>query len=348
MDAFYASVEQRDHPEYRGKPIAVGGAGKRGVVATASYEARKFGVHSAMASVLAYRKCPEIIFVKPRFDVYKQVSRQVREVFFEYTDLVEPLSLDEAYLDVTENKPQVKSATIIAQEIKQKIKQVTGLTASAGVSFNKFLAKIASDYQKPDGLTVITPKEAPAFIDQLPVSKIHGIGKVTAHKMHELGIFEGKDLKSWDRFALIRHFGKSGIFYYNLARAEDERKVNPHRIRKSVSVENTYTEDIQTKQGVYLQVEQLAELLLKRIEKSHAYGRTLTVKIKFDDFKQITRSKTVAYLITSESQIREIAKEIIEQAQIEDKAIRLLGIGVSNLDPVGVGVQLTLFSSVIE
>ena len=244
MDAFYASIEQRDHPEYRGKPLAVGNAAERGVVAAASYEARKFGVRSAMPSLTALSKCPQIIFVPARFDVYREVSMQIRDIFLEYTDLVEPLSLDEAYLDVTVNKPGVLSATIIAQEIKEKIRGITGLTASAGVSVNKFLAKIASDWKKPDGLFVILPEEAESFVQELKIEQFWGVGRVTAARMHELGIHTGRDLKRFDEASLVRFFGKAGHIYYQNARGIDDREVVPDRIRKSLGAEETFMTDL--------------------------------------------------------------------------------------------------------
>ena len=245
MDAFYASVEQRDNPKLRGKPVAVGGEEQRGVVAAASYEARKFGVHSAMSGIAARRACSSLIFVKPRFDAYKQVSQQIREIFYEYTDLVEPLSLDEAYLDVTENKKSIPSATIIAQAIKDEIFQRTKLRASAGVSMNKFLAKIASDYQKPNGLTVIRPEQAADFIDRLAIDSFYGIGRVTAKKMHALGIRYGKDLKQWSKIDLVQKFGKSGALYYEIVWNTHESRVNPHRIRKSLGAERTFAQDVE-------------------------------------------------------------------------------------------------------
>ena len=292
MDAFFASVEQRDNPEYKGKPIAVGGLSSRGVVAAASYEARKYGVYSAMPAKTAKKKCPFITFVRPRFEVYKQVSNQIRQIFLEYTDLVEPLSLDEAYLDVTQHKKGKPSATLIAKEIKQRIKEETELTASAGISINKFLAKIASDYKKPNGLFLIKPEEAEAFVEQLPIEKFFGIGKVSAEKMHSLGIFNGLDLKRLSEYDLIKHFGKQGSYYYHIARAIDNREVQPNRERKSVGAENTFETDIENPEEMLEQLEKIAQTLMGRIERVKLYGRTLTIKIKFSDFKQITRSKT--------------------------------------------------------
>ena len=293
MDAFFASVEQRDNPELRGKPVAVGGSRERGVVAAASYEARKYGVYSAMPSAIAYRKCPNIIFVKHRFDVYKDVSNQIRKIFLDYTDLVEPLSLDEAYLDVTSNKKCMTSATLIAKEIRQRIKESTQLTASAGISINKFLAKTASDINKPDGITLIKPDEAERFIESLKIEKFHGIGKVTAKKMSRMGIHTGSDLKTKSLPFLQKNFGKAGIYYYNISRGIDDRIVNPNRIRKSLSIENTFDRNLTSLAEVKYELDNLSTSLFIRIEKSKSYGKTLTIKLKFDDFTQITRSKTI-------------------------------------------------------
>lgn len=331
MDAFYASVEQRDNPEYKGKPIAVGGSRHRGVVAAASYEARKYGVKSAMPSSLAYRKCPHIIFVKPRFEAYKEASQQIREVFEEYTDLVEPLSLDEAYLDVTENNFDMEFAMDIAAEIKQKIQERTNLTASAGISYNKFLAKIASDYNKPDGFYVITPKMAGSFIESLPIEKFFGVGKVTAKKMHSKGIFNGKNLKQHSLPTLTRWFGKSGNYYYNVARGIDNRNVNPTRIRKSLGAERTYTFDINTKEEMTANIEHIADILIKRIEKSGGAGKSLTLKIKYSDFKQITRSKTLTEALTNQ-QIKNVAIELLEVIPQIEKGVRLIGLQISNFE----------------
>lgn len=330
MDAFYASIEQRDNPALRGKPVAVGGAAKRGVVAAASYEARKYGIHSAMPSKTALRKCPHIIFVKPRFDVYKSISNEIREVFLEYTGLVEPLSLDEAYLDVTENKINMPSATIIAKEIKKKIKSKTKLTASAGVSYNKFLAKIASDYDKPDGLYLITPGKAEKFLEELPVEKFHGIGKKTAERLHKLRIKSGKDLKLFDKYKLIKLFGKHGIFYYDIVRGIDEREVNPSRIRKSVGAENTFSEDLVEIEDIKSRLHEIAERLYSRVNKYKLYGKTITVKIKFHDFEIITRSKTVNSGIKTLPDITMHSEELLMNEDLKGKAIRLLGISISN------------------
>lgn len=332
MDAFYASVEQRDNPELRGKPVAVGGSRQRGVVAAASYEARRYGVHSALPSITAYRRCPDIIFVRPRFEVYKLVSNQIREIFLDYTDLVEPLSLDEAYLDVTHNKKNLPSATIIAKEIKSQIKGLTGLTASAGISVNKFLAKTASGLNKPDGMTLIKPQEAEAFVEKLKIRDFFGIGKVTARKMERMGIHNGLDLKNKTLQFLKSNFGKSGDYYFNIARAIDPREVNPNRIRKSVSIENTFDSDLTSIEDIRLELESLISGLFLRMEKSKSYGKTLTIKFKFDDFTQITRSKTSQMFLRTREQLLRVVNEILESEQLELKPIRLLGVGVSNLE----------------
>lgn len=342
MDAFYASIEQRDNPDLRGKPVAVGGSRERGVVAAASYEARKYGVRSAMASVTARRMCSKLIFVKPRFEVYQQVSIQINEIFHQYTDLVEPLSLDEAFLDVTENKMNIAVATDIAREIKQKIKDVTNLTASAGVSYNKFLAKIASDYKKPDGLFVIKPKIATDFIEQLPVRKFFGVGEVTAEKMTRLGIITGKDLKEWNLEALTRNFGKAGIFFYNIARGIDERPVNPLRIRKSIGVEYTFEEDLFGLEAWVEALNRIEKELIERIERKNRKGRTLTLKVKFQNFDQITRSKSSETYLTSED-IHQYMLYLVENIEDKESGVRLLGLTVSNLDsPVSEIVQLKI------
>jgi DNA polymerase-4 len=332
MDAFFASIEQRDFPELLGKPVAVGGAGKRGVVAAASYEARQFGVFSAMPSSIALRKCPDLIFVKHRFDVYKSVSNQIRDIFLEYTDLVEPLSLDEAYLDVTENKKGLKSATMIAEVIKAKIKTTTHLTASAGVSVNKFLAKVASDQDKPDGLFVITPEQTESFVEKLPIEKFFGIGKVTAKKKHEMGIVVGADLKLRTLEELTKRFGKVGRYYYNISRAIDERPVNPNKIRKSLGAERTFENDLVEKEAVLQQIERIAEILIERMERSKSKGKTVTLKLKYNDFEVINRSKTFAHFITDPKEIHQIAMELTLRELPAKKGIRLLGITISNLD----------------
>lgn len=344
MDAFYASVEQRDNPELRGKPVAVGGSKRRGVVAAASYEARKYGVRSAMPSAIAARRCPDLIFVKTRFDVYREVSRQIRDIFYEYTDLVEPLSLDEAYLDVTENKPGIPSATLIAREIKARIKEKTGLTASAGISMNKFLAKIASDYRKPDGIFLIHPSKAERFVEQLPIEKFHGIGKATATRMHSMGIFLGKDLKRFSKEELHRRFGKSGSHYFNISRAIDNRAVNPNRIRKSMSAERTFDTDLEDIPSMKESMGPIIDKVFTLMKDRQIYGKTVTIKVKFSDFELITRSKTLPYYVRERSVMRDIAFELLEQVDRESLAVRLLGVGISNLNinDNAPGYQLTL------
>ena len=344
MDAFYASVEQRDNPELRGKPVAVGGSRERGVVVAASYEARKFGVRSAMASVVAARKCPNLIFVKPRFDAYKMASNQIREVFLEYTPLVEPLSLDEAYLDVTDNLKGIISATEIAEEIKIKIKEHTGLTASAGVSYNKFLAKLASDYNKPDGLFVIKPNQGEKFVEVLDVYRFHGIGKVTADKMNKMEIFTGMDLRQKDVAFLRKHFGKAGGYYYDIARAIDNRPVNPDRIRKSVGSENTFDKDLETRIELEAGLLSLIEDVWRYCERTKGYGRTVNLKVKYLDFQLITRSKTALSPIMDKAFFEKISFDLLEQIQPLEKGVRLLGISLSNLEFADemVGKQLTL------
>jgi DNA polymerase-4 len=331
MDAFYASVEQRDNPELIGRPIAVGGSKERGVVAAASYEARKYGVKSAMPSSIAYRKCPQLIFVKPRFEAYKEASKQIREVFEEYTELVEPLALDEAYLDVTENKFDMEFAMDIATEIKQKIKVKTGLTASAGISYNKFLAKIASDYNKPDGFYVITPSMAEKFIEKLPIEKFFGVGKVTAKKMHLKGIFTGANLKRKSEQQLSQWFGKSGSYYYNISRGIDNRAVNPNRVRKSLGAEHTYANDITTKDDMIENITEVADILIKRIDAAGGAGKSLTLKVKYSDFKQITRSKTKPEVLNNQ-QIKNIGIELLNSIPDIEKGIRLIGLQTANFD----------------
>lgn len=344
MDAFYASVEQRDNPELRGKPIAVGGGSLRGVVAAASYEARKYGVRSAMPSVTAKRLCPDLIFVKHRFDVYREASQQIREVFYEYTDLVEPLSLDEAYLDVTENKFEIDSAIQIAKEIKVKIKEKTNLTASAGVAQNKFLAKIASDIHKPDGITFIPPESALEFMDQLPVEKFFGVGKKTAAKMKRLGLHTGADIRAWTELELAQRFGKSGRHYYRMIRAIDDRPVKPHRPRKSLSAENTFFDDLETEKEMLEALGKIANKVEERLAKGDFAGYTVTLKIKYHDFELRTRSQTVAFAVSKADQMMTIAKELLHRPNFPEKPVRLLGIGVSNWrQPAGWGRQLSLF-----
>ncbi len=344
MDAFFASVEQRDNPALKGKPIAVGG-GHRGVVAAASYEARKFGVKSAMSSKLALQKCPHIIFVPPRFSRYKEVSMQIREIFNQYTDLVEPLSLDEAFLDVTENKVNNPMAHEIAQEIRDKILQKTGLTASAGISINKFLAKIASDINKPNGQKTIHPQQVLSFLEELPVQKFYGIGEVTAKKMHQLGIFKGKDLKQLSETHLHHFFGKSGFHYHQIVRGIHLSEVKPDRIRKSIAVERTFDEDIATQANelVHEKIHYLTEELSGRTQKYNILGKTLTLKIKYEDFTLYTRSKTLSSYFKP-AQIEQFANELW-QARPFEKPVRLLGISLSNLNTEQqkqISIQLTL------
>ena len=345
MDAFFASVEQRDNPELRGKPVAVGGSGTRGVIAAASYEARKFGVYSAMSSKIALRKCPDLIFVKHRFSAYKATSLVIRSIFREYTDLVEPLSLDEAYLDVTHNKKGIAVATDIAKEIKARIKEQTDLTASAGVSVNKFLAKVASDMDKPDGIFVIKPHQVQAFIDNLPIEKIFGVGKVTATKMKSLGIFEGKHLKPFTEKELVKKFGKSGHYFYNVARGIDNRPVIPNRERKSLGAESTFSEDYNDQKVLLNKLNEVAIKVAQHIPKSKIKPLTITVKIKFADFTQITRSKTVSDPITNLKLINELSNELLLKALKPNDKIRLLGISLSNFEaeqPYKMRGQLTL------
>lgn len=333
MDAFYASVEQRDFPEYRGKPVIVGGSPEgRGVVAAASYEVRKFGVHSAMPAAHAVRLCPHAVFVKPRFEVYREVSEQIRDIFFKYTDLVEPLSLDEAYLDVTENHINLPSGTLIAKKIKDEIKSKTRLTASAGISFNKFLAKTASDLDKPDGLAVITPEEAESFLEELEIGEFYGIGSATEKKMKSLGIYTGKDLKEWDELELVDKFGKTGRFYYRIVRGIDNREVKPHRIRKSIGKERTFSEDKDDLQWIHSFLEELAEKVAASMEKKKAAGKTVTLKVRYDDFETHTRSTSFSYYINEASDIAEIAKQLLKQTEVGDRKVRLLGITLSNLN----------------
>lgn len=346
MDAFYASVEQRDEPKYRGLPLVVGGSPyKRGVVAAASYEARRFGIHSAMSSRTAKQKCPHLIFVKPRFEVYRAISEHIREIFLSYTDWVEPVALDEAYLDVTQNNCNNPSATLIAKDIKASILQSTGLTASAGVSVNKFLAKMASAMNKPNGLSVILPQQAEEFVEALLIEKFHGIGKVTATKMNELGIRVGADLKQWSEKELVKHFGKAGLFYYKIARAQDDREVNPNRIRKSIGAETTFEEDLDNLHSVNLELEKLAQSVKDRMDKNKAYGRTLTLKIKYADYQQASRSRTTTYLLQDEHIIVNLAKELLLATEVGSRKVRLLGISISNLQGENVKtnhVQLSL------
>ena len=344
MDAFFASVEQFDNPELRGKPVAVGGSGERSVVAAASYEARKFGVRSAMPSVIAKRLCPNLIFVKHNFTRYTEVSATIHEIFREYTDLIEPLSIDEAFLDVTEDKKSIGSATLIAGKIRNEIKSRTGLTASAGVSVNKFLAKIASDINKPDGLFLIKPEDAEKFIEGLSVEKFYGIGKVTAQKMHKLGIHTGADLKNWDLVSLIRNFGKAGVFFYDIVRGIDDRPVEPDQERKSVGTELTYEKDLITRFEIIAELYRLEKELMERLEHSETTGRTITMKVKFSDFRQITRSKTLQNYIRDFETLHKEVSEIRKSLKLEGSRIRLLGLSISNLEIEDCGDrQLYLF-----
>ncbi len=331
MDAFYASVEQRDNPELRGKPIAVGGGMDRGVVSAASYEARKYGVRSAMAGKIAKQLCPHLIFVKSNFDKYIAVSKKIREIFYEYTDLVEPLSLDEAYLDVTHNKKNLPSATLIAQEIRQRIFEETQLTASAGISVNKFIAKVASDVNKPNGQMLIGPKEVIGFLEQLPIEKFHGIGKVTAQKMKKYGIHTGYDLKQKEQAWLSKYFGKSGLYYYNIVRGIHNSEVKPNRIRKSVGAERTFFEDITKIEEMVAFLEKIGTRIEERMEKSKDGGRTITLKIKYHDFEVHTRSKTIEEYVKKKRDFMPVIKELLYNPKPE-KAVRLLGISLSNLN----------------
>ena len=336
MDAFYASVEQRDNPGYRGKPIAVGGSpeGRGGVVATASYEARKFGVRSAMPSKEALRLCPGIIFIRPRFPAYKEVSQQIRAIFSRYTDLIEPLSLDEAYLDVTQDKLNIGSAIEIAKQIKQAIKDELQLTASAGVSINKFVAKIASDINKPDGLKFIGPSAIESFMEKLPVEKFFGVGKVTAEKMKNLGLFTGADLKKISEDELVKHFGKAGRFYYQIARGNDQRAVQPHRETKSVGAEDTFAYDLTGLEEMFTELDKIAETLCKRLINNQLRGRTITLKIKYSDFRQITRNQSFPAPVNDMAVICETAKKLLMATFTEAQKIRLLGITVSNFGDI--------------
>lgn len=336
MDAFYASIEQRDNPEFKGKPVAVGGSpvGRGGVVATASYEARRFGVHSAMPSKRALQLCPHIIFIRPRFDVYKEVSDHIREIFFRYTDLVEPLSLDEAYLDVTADKQGIGSAIDIAKEIKRSIHDELHLTASAGVSVNKFLAKIASDMKKPDGLTFIGPSRVEKFMEQLPVSKFYGVGKVTAEKMNRMGLFTGADLKKLSKDELVRHFGKTGYFFYDIVRGIDTRAVEPHRETKSISGEDTFPYDLTSIHQMYDELDKIAVYVYDRLRAHNLYGRTITLKVKYSDFRQITRNYSYPQPVKELETISSTAKQLLLATGPENSRIRLLGIGVSNFGSI--------------
>ncbi len=331
MDAFYASVEQLDNPELRGKPVAVGGSEIRGVVSAASYEARKYGVKSAMSGVLAKKNCPHLIFVKPRYSRYKDISLKIRQIFFEYTDLVEPLSLDEAYLDVTINKKGNPSASLIAEEIRAKIWDELQLRASAGISINKFLAKVASDINKPNGQKTINPDEVIPFLEALPVNKFYGVGKVTASKMHNKGIFTGLDLKQKTLEELVNLFGKSGQHYYQIVRGIHHSKVSSDRIRKSIAAERTFIENISSEIFMLEKLEKIAEELEKRIKSTNTKGKTVTLKIKYSDFTQQTRSKTVDYFLSNKAEFFPVIKELLLQEKLKN-SVRLLGISITNLN----------------
>ncbi|GAB5474627.1 MAG: DNA polymerase IV [Maribacter sp.] len=331
MDAFYASVEELDDPELKGKPVAVGGSEKRGVVSAANYEARKYGVRSAMSGYLAKKNCPQIIFVKPRFSRYKEISKQIRSIFFEYTDLVEPLSLDEAYLDVTVNKKGNPSATLIAKEIRQRILEEVGLAASAGISINKFIAKVASDINKPNGQKTVNPEEVLQFLENLEIRKFYGVGKVTAQKMYKLGIFTGKDLKTKSLDFLKEHFGKSGGHYYQVVRGIHTSEVKPHRTPKSVGAERTFSENLSSEVFMLERLEHIATELERRLNTSKIAGKTVTLKIKYSDFTLNTRSKTLPYYISDKGLILETAKELLYQEELQN-SVRLLGISLANLN----------------
>jgi DNA polymerase IV len=346
MDAFYASVEQRDNPELRGRPVAVGGSRERGVVAAASYEARAFGVHSAMPSITAKRKCAGLIFVVPRFDVYKAVSHQVRAIFAEYTPLVEPLSLDEAYLDVTANLKNMASATEIAQQIRARIRSETGLTASAGVSYNKFLAKMASGERKPDGLFVILPRMGAAFVEKLPVGKFHGIGPATSARMERLGIGVGSDLKAQSLEFLQQHFGRAGTYYYWIARGIDERPVCADRARKSIGAENTFAADLFTLEQARAALKPLVEKVLRHCEATTIRGRTVTLKAKYADFQQITRSRTSETPFATQAAVEEILDTLLEPLFPVKKGIRLLGVTLSSFGDENAGRERQLRLSI--
>lgn len=330
MDAFFASVEERDHPELRGKPVAVGFDGPRGVVSTANYVARRFGVHSAMPMAQAKRLCPELLIAVSEHERYEEVSAQTHEIFRQYTDIIEPLSIDEAFLDVTENKQNMQMARDIAIAIRHDIKEMLGLTASAGVSYNKFLAKIASDYRKPDGLTVIHPERALDFIAGLPIERFWGVGPKTASMMHRMGIYSGRDLRRFSLEHLADVFGKAGSIYYNFARGIDERAVEPVRLRKSVGCERTFPEDINRHSALLIELYHTVIELLARLGKSGFTGCTLTLKVKFADFSQITRSATQSKTLDSKDTILPLAKRLLREADLEGKAVRLIGLAVSN------------------
>lgn len=346
MDAFYASVEQRDNPDLRGKPVAVGGSRERGVVAAASYEARKFGVRSAMPSVTAKRQCPDLIFVKPRFDVYKAVSQQIREIFAEHTPIIEPLSLDEAYLDVTENLQNIPLARDVAFAIRAKIKEVTGLNASAGISYNKFLAKLASDHRKPNGQYVITPEMGPAFVQTLPVSKFHGIGPATSAKMNSMGLYTGLDMRNQSLEFMEANFGKAGSYYYWISRGVDNREVRADRVRKSVGAENTFFTDLTELEAMLSELQPLIDKVWRHCEDKGTRGRTVTLKVKFADFELISRSRTVAGSVVHRTELANVTIDLLRALFPMKKAVRLLGVSVSGFigeetdDPAQIALEL--------
>jgi len=346
MDAFYASVEQRDAPELRGRPVAVGYAAARGVVAAASYEARAFGVRSALPSVTALRRCPELVFVRPRFEVYKAVSKQIHAIFADYTELIQPLSLDEAYLDVTANRRGIETAWATAKEIRARILEETGLTASAGISYNKFLAKLASDQRKPNGQFAVTPEMGAAWVETLPVARFHGVGPVTAEKMKRLGIETGADLRDKSLDFLRTHFGSAAGWYFAIARGQDDRPVNPSRERKSSGSETTFDRDLTDPPEIEAGVLRMADDVWNWCDKAQAFGRTVTVKVKFADFRQITRSKSFASVVRTQELLRQTSRELIGLVLPPEKGIRLVGVTVSNFETEPGGAEaLPLFGS---
>ena len=342
MDAYYASVEQRDNPSLRGQPVAVGHPAKRGVVAAASYEARKFGVRSAMPSTTALRQCPELVFVPPRFEVYRAVSEQIRRIFADYTPLVEPLSLDEAYLDVTENLRGIPTASATAKDIRTRILADTGLTASAGISYNKFFAKLASDHRKPNGQFVITPEMGADFVEELPVGKFHGIGPVTAEKMKELGIHTGADLRDKSLASLQQHFGKAGAWYFAIARGEDDRPVVPDRPRKSSGSETTFAVDLTEPDEIEAGVRAMADDVWAWCEKHQVFGQTVTVKIKYADFRIVTRSRTLQAPVDARDQLHEVSTSLVQSVYPLSMGIRLLGVSLSKFGAASISKQLEL------
>lgn len=339
MDAFFASVEQRDNPSLRNKSVVVGGnPNSRGVVAAASYEARKFGIHSAMPCSQAYRKCHQTVFVRPRFDAYKKVSQQIREVFSEYTDIIEPLSLDEAYLDVTKNKVNQGSATIIAEEIRHKILKLTGLTASAGVSYNKFLAKTASDINKPNGIKVILPEEGEDFVAELPIGKFYGIGKVTEDKMKKLGIYKGSNLKEKSLEFLSQYFGNSASYFYSVSRGIDNREVKGHRgIRKSLSNETTFAIDSDDIEELHRYISVLSKEVTDDLQDKNLSGKTITLKVKYDDFQQITRSQTFKHAVGDYEEVYSVCINLLKNTEAGQRKVRLIGVGVSSFGHKEIG-----------